>query len=386
LKIYDIAILGCGASCLAFVNFIDNKNIAIIDANHIIAPKMKISGGGRCNITNKNVSKMNYLGDQEFIESILKSFSNKDLINFLELNNIDISLENKIVNGQYFGKKSTDIIDKLSINIDQKSLFLNHKITNVKKITIKEEEYFEIITSKKSFISKKLIVATGGLSYSTLNASDIGFKIAQNFGHKINNLNPALVGFTVQKEQFWFKKLSGISVYCKVCINNKNFLGNILFTHKGCSGPVILNSSLYWSKGNISIDFLPNVDLESLLTNSNKKISTIIPIAKRFLQEFLLAIDVEDKPISKLTQKDKDKLFLLKNYIFSPAGNFGYTKAEVTKGGVETSQINPNTMESLLQKNLYFLGEVLDVTGELGGYNFQFAFSSAKVCASSINT
>jgi predicted Rossmann fold flavoprotein len=386
LKIYDIAILGCGASCLAFVNFIDNKNIAIIDANHIIAPKMKISGGGRCNITNKNVSKTNYLGDQKFIESILNGFSNKDLINFLKSKNIDTSLENKIVNGQYFGKKSTDIIDKLSINIDQKSLFLNYKIIDVKKTIIKEEEYFEIITSKKSFISKKLIVATGGLSYSTLNASDIGFKIAQDFGHKINNLNPALVGFTVQKEQFWFKKLSGISVYCKVCVNNKNFLGNILFTHKGCSGPVILNSSLYWSKGNISIDFLPNVDLESLLTNSNKKISTIIPIAKRFLQEFLLAIDVEDKPISKLIQKDKDKLFLLKNYIFSPAGNFGYTKAEVTKGGVETSQINPNTMESLLQKNLYFIGEVLDITGELGGYNFQFAFSSAKVCASSINT
>jgi predicted Rossmann fold flavoprotein len=385
LKIYDIAILGCGASSLAFVNFIDNRNIAIIDANHIIAPKMKISGGGRCNITNKNVSKTNYLGDQEFIESILKSFSNKDLINFLKSKNINTSLEDKIVNGQYFGKKSTDIIDKLSINIDKKSLFLNHKIIDIKKITIKEEEYFEIITSKKSFISKKLIVATGGLSYSTLNASDIGFKIAKNFGHKINNLNPALVGFTVQKDQFWFKKLSGISVYCKVCVNNKNFLGNILFTHKGCSGPVILNSSLYWSRGNISIDFLPNIDLENLLKNSNKKISTIIPIAKRFLQEFLLAIDVEDKPISKLTQKDKDKLFLLKNYIFSPAGNFGYTKAEVTKGGVETSQINPNTMESLLQENLYFIGEVLDITGELGGYNFQFAFSSAKVCASSIN-
>ena len=185
------------------------------------------------------------------------------------------------------------------------------------------------------------------MSYPSLGATDIGFKIAQKFGHTIIAPNPALVGFTVQKDQFWFKNLSGLSLEdVEIKVEDKVCRGGMLFTHKGCSGPVILSTSLYWQKGQISIDFLPS-----------KK--SYLP--KRF---------------KKVIQNSK---FDIHNYSFSPAGNFGYTKAEVTKGGVDTNEIDVNTMESNLQKGLYFIGEVLDVTGELGGYNFQWAFSSGMV-------
>jgi predicted Rossmann fold flavoprotein len=192
------------------------------------------------------------------------------------------------------------------------------------------------------------------------------------------------VGFTVQKEQFWFKNLSGLSTPVFTFVEGKSFEGSLLFAHKGCSGPVILTTSLYWKKGKIAIDFLPKQKLEKLLTG-NKIISTALPLPKRFMQEFLTSIELEDKSISKLTIDEKERLKLLKYYEFPPAGNFGYTKAEVTKGGVNTNEINHNSFESLKQKDLYFIGECLDITGELGGFNFQIAFSEAFVCAKELN-
>ena len=153
----------------------------------------------------------------------------------------------------------------------------------------------------------------------------------------------------------------------------------IYFTHKGISGPVVLTGSLYWKKGKISLDFLPNNDLKKLLDKKVKKqISSQISLPKRFIAEFLDSIHVDDKPIYKLKKDEIEKLEVLKNYEFAPAGNFGFTKAEVTKGGINTDEIDALTFESKLQKDLYFIGEVLDVTGELGGYNFQWAFSSAN--------
>lgn len=228
-----------------------------------------------------------------------------------------------------------------------------------------------------------MIIATGGVSYPKIGATDIGFKIAQSFGHKIEKLNPALVGFTVQKDEFWFKNLSGISLTADIKVEDKTFRDSLLFTHKGVSGLGVLSASLYWQKGQIEIDFLPKYPLDKFLKNSQKQITTLLPLPKRFTKEFLKSIDLEDKPIYKLTDNEKDRLKKLKNYSFAPAGNFGYSMAEVTKGGVSTDEINPNSMESKLIKNLYFIGEVVDVTGELGGYNFQWAFSSAFVCANS---
>lgn len=377
--IFDIAIIGAGASGLMLASLLKNSNICIIDSNPKIGAKIKVSGGAKCNITNKNVTEHNYLGDDAFVKSVLKEFSNRDLCDFLRKQELDFKINEKIVKGTYFCNTSQDVIDMFAKLIRGKKLFLNSEV-----ISIDFENHYKIKTNNQLIEAKKVVIASGGLSYTSLGASSLAFDVAKKFGHKVNSLNPALVGFTVQKDQFWFKNLSGISLYVKSFVENKSFEGNILFAHKGITGPVILNSSLYWKKGKMSLDFLPNKSFKSFL-KGNKNISSSFNLPKRFMQEFLKSIGLEDKSISSLSKEELSKLEVLKNYEFAPAGNFGYTKAEVTKGGVEVDEIDVKSMESKIQKDLYFLGEALDVTGELGGYNFQFAFSSAFVCAKGLN-
>ena len=360
-------------------SLLENKNICLIDNNPKIGAKIKVSGGAKCNITNKKVTANNYLGDSEFVKSVLNDFSNDDLIVFLKKQNLDFKINEKIVKGTYFCNTSQDVIDMFSKLIKDKRVLLNTKVSD-----IEFDNFYKIKTNNQTIEAKKVVIASGGLSYQSLGASGIAFDVAKKFGHKINALSPALVGFTVQKEQFWFKDLSGISVFVKALVENKSFEGNILFAHKGITGPVILNSSLYWKKGKMSLDFLPNKTFKSFL-KGNKNISSSFNLPKRFMQEFLKAIELDDKPISSLNPQELKKLEVLKNYEFAPAGNFGYTKAEVTKGGVCVSEIDKKTMQSKLQKDLYFLGEALDITGELGGYNFQFAFSTAYICAKELN-
>jgi predicted Rossmann fold flavoprotein len=369
--IYDIAIIGAGASGLMSASFMPTKNIAIIDGNSKIGLKILASGGGKCNVTNKNVTSENYLGDKEFVKKTLDSFTQHELLEFLDKFNLQLEIRKY---GQYFCKKSA----KDLVNIFEKLTSHCHFFMNSKVLHVKHNEHFEIKTQNKTIKAKKLIVASGGISYTSIGASPIGYEIAKSFGHSVIVPTPALVGLTVQKEQFWMKKLSGISFNAKLSVENKVLESDLLFTHKGISGPVVLSGSLYWKKGKISFDFLPNRDLQKILDKKSKKqISSQLPLPKRFVTEFLGSIGVEDKPINKLKNEDLKKLEVLKNYEFAPAGNFGFTKAEVTKGGVCTDEIDSDTFESKLQKNLYFIGEVLDVTGELGGYNFQWAFASA---------
>jgi predicted Rossmann fold flavoprotein len=336
--IFDIVIIGAGASGLMAATRFKNETVCIIDSNDKIGAKIKISGGAKCNITNEFMSTNNFLGNKEFVQKNLDQFDEKDLLNFLNENGVYPTMNPKIVKGTYFCNSSSEVIAMFEKLISHCQVRLNTKVLDVEY-----EKNFIVKTNQGELIGKKLIVASGGLSYASIGASDIGFKIAEKFGHTINKLDPALVGFTVQKDQFWFKELSGLSIDVKIKVLNKTVEGKMLFTHKGCSGPAILTTSLYWKKGNISIDFLPNKD-------------SYLP--KRFKQQI------------------KDLDIDLHNYIMSPAGNFGYTKAEVTKGGIEIEEVKDN-FESKLQNNLYFIGEVLDVTGELGGYNFQWAFGSA---------
>ncbi len=337
--IYDVVIIGAGASGLMAATTIKNKTVCIIDKNPKIAQKIKISGGSKCNITNKYMNSSYYLGDEHFISNTLKSFDEKQLLSFLNKNGVNPKIDEKIVKGTYFCNSSEDVINmfkKLTTHCEFK--------LNADVFDVEYTDCFILKTDGATIKAKQLIVASGGLSYPSLGATDIGFKIAQKFGHKIITLNPALVGFTVQKDQFWFKELSGLSVDVRMKVQDKTIEGKMLFTHKGCSGPAVLSVSLYWQKGSLSIDFLP-------YQNSY--------LPKRFRKAI------------------KDKDIDIHNYIISPAGNFGYTKAEVTKGGIDTSELKDN-FESKLCKNLYFIGEVTNVTGELGGYNFQWAFSSAR--------
>ncbi len=380
MKIYDVIILGAGASGLMCASHLDDKlDVAIVDGNDKVAKKLKISGGGKCNITSVNVNEYNYDGDEELISYALSVFSKDDLLNFLDVNGVEPELRK---NRYYFCKNSSDeIIDILKLKSKKADILLHREIFTIKK----ENEIFNVMTSKGLLQSKKLVVATGGKSFKTLGASEIGLEIAKNFGINVKEFSPALVGLTLQKEQFWMKELSGLSAYVHIAVNEKILKEELLFAHKGISGPVVLSASLYWKKGNISIDFLPNDDIVELIQGSKKLISSVIPLPKRLSKAILKALEVEDGECKKITQTIKEKLLKIHKYEFSPAGNFGFSKAEVSRGGVLAGELDIYTLESKAIKGLYFIGEVVDVTGELGGYNFQWAFSSAVVCANKLN-
>jgi len=379
MKIYDIVILGAGASGLMCAsNLSKKKSVAIIDGNDRVAKKLKISGGGKCNITNSSVSLNNFDGNQELLAGVLKRFSKDNLLQFLDRNRVALELRK---NRYYFCQNSSDdIIDVLKRGVKHSELFLNHTIIQVKKL----HDNFEVKTNNGVFQAKNIVVATGGKSFKTLGASEIGLDIAKNFGIKVKEFSPALVGLTVQKEQFWMRELSGLSCYVEIKVEDRIINEEMLFAHKGISGPAILSASLYWQKGELSIDFLPNQKIIELVSSSKKLLSSTIPLAKRLSKALLEAVEVEDKECKKLTKEDKEKLKKIHDYSFSPAGNFGFTKAEVSRGGVLSSELDFKTLESKYEKGLYFIGEVVDMTGELGGYNFQWAFSSAYLCAKSL--
>jgi len=376
MEIRDVIILGAGASGLMYAAHLDrNLDVAIVDANERCAKKLKISGGGKCNITNKYVDVKNFDGDDEFIRSVLHRFGRDDMLKFLEDNKIELELRK---NRYYFCKRSSeDVINVLKRKTSFVKFYLDTIILDVKKV----DELFEVKTNKGTLKSYSLVVATGGESYKNIGASDIGLKIAKSFDIEVKSFTPALVGLTLQKQEFWMKELSGLSCYVNIKVDDRSIKEEMLFAHKGISGPAVLSASLYWKKGNISIDFLPNKNILDLINGSKKLISSVIPLPKRLSKALLKAIDVDDIECRKINSKMKEKLVRIHSYIFAPAGNFGFTKAEVSRGGVVVDEIDFETFEAKKVKKLYFIGEVVDVTGELGGYNFQWAFGSGMICA-----
>ena len=379
MKIYDVLIIGGGASGLMCASYLNKElHIGIINNNEKLAKKLKISGGGKCNITNKFVDIKNFDGDEAIISNVLSEYSKDDLLKFLKQNNIALELRK---NRYYFCKiSSDDIINVLKNKTRHIENILNTTVVEVKKI----DNIFEIKTSRGILKSKILVIASGGKSFANLGASDIGLNIAKSFDIKVKEFQPALVGLTLQPAQYWMKELSGLSCYVNIKIEDRVIKEEMLFAHKGISGPAILSASLYWKKGNISIDFLPNENIFELIKGTKKLLSSVIPLPKRLVRLILKALDVEDIGCKKLNSKYKENLQAIHSYKFAPAGNFGFTKAEVSRGGILAEELDINNLESKKIKNLHFIGEVVDVTGELGGYNFQWAFSSAVVCASSI--
>jgi len=379
-EIIDVVIIGAGASGLMVVSQLEeNITYLLLEKNPKIGAKIAISGGGKCNITNQSVEAEDYLADRYFIDEVLREFDQYTLLDWLERNSLTPHLRDS---GEYFCQNSSrELINIFMRNIDRERIILNRVVEDV----YKKDDIFQIkCSNRKSYRAKSLVIASGGLSFPSIGATDIGFKIASSFGHKVKELAPALVGLTLQREQFFFKELSGTSTDVIVRVGERELKGDILFTHRGISGPVILDTSLYWRRGDIEIDFLPNFEIEPH-HNSKKIISTILPLPKSLSKALLKELNIEDIQLCRLNKLERDRLSSIKSYKFSPAGNFGYKKAEVTRGGVSTDEVNSKTMMSRVSKNLYFTGEVLDVTGRVGGYNFQWAFSSAVVCAKSLN-
>ena len=380
MKNYDVLILGAGASGLmCAANLSKRLKVGIVDQNSEVAKKLKISGGGKCNITNAFVESKHYLGDEELLQSVLKKFSRDRLLDFLQRNQVSLELRK---NRYYFCKESAqEIIKVLLRGTKHSELILGKKIIELTKT----DDKFELLTDKGSYIAKKVIIATGGESFKNIGATDIGLEIAKKFDIAVQRFEPALVGLTLQKEQFWMKELSGLSCFVRIKVMDRMIEEEMLFAHKGISGPAVLSTSLYWKKGDIEIDFLPFENVSELVKKGGKKLfSSVMPLPKRLSKALLKAIDFDDKECSKIGKNDLRELEKLHHYTFSPAGNFGFSKAEVSRGGVLAEEISAKTLESKKVKGLYFIGEVVDITGELGGYNFQWAFSSAYVCAKSI--
>jgi len=370
---HKIIIIGGGASALMLASLLPKNSAVIIESNPKIGAKLLVSGGGKCNITNRHMGTKYFLANRDFIEPTLKLFNENDLLHWLKYHKLTPTLRKE---SQYFCKNSAkELVDIFSNESKKQKLLLNEKVLTVTK----RGDFFTVKTDKRSLTSTTVIIASGGLSFPRLGASSIGYNIAQSFGHTIIKTAPALVGFTVQKEQFFFKELSGASTDVEIKVGDSLCKGALLFTHKGLSGPAVLDTSLYWEKGKIEIDFLPQFSWKTI-QGSKKQISSLLPLPKRITKAFLVQLELEDKPFNKMTCEEMDKLQLLEHYSFSPAGTFGYSKAEVTKGGVDTCEIDAQTMMSHKVKGLYFIGEVLNVTGRLGGYNFQWAFSSAYTC------
>jgi len=370
----NITIIGGGASALMLASLLPKNSAAIIESNAKPGAKILVSGGGKCNITNVLMGTQYFLGDKVFIQQVLKNFNEKALLQWLQRQNLLPVLRKET---QYFCKDSAkELLDIFLKESRKQKVLLNEKVIEVSK----RGELFSIRTNKRTLNSKYVVVASGGLSFPRLGASPIGYEIAESFGHTIQKTAPGLVGFTVQKDQFFFKELSGLSTEVEINVGENSCKGALLFAHKGISGPAVLDASLYWEKGKIEVNFLPNFSLQSLKC-SKKQLSSLLPMPKRLTKAFLVQLSLNDKTGNKLTLDDINKLDTLRTYSFAPAGTFGYSKAEVTKGGVSTDEIDAYTMKSKRVEGLFFTGEVLDVTGRLGGYNFQWAFSSAYTCA-----
>ena len=415
-------IIGAGAAGLFLAANLRGKSVAILEKNATPGKKILASGGGRCNVTNRRIDASNYLGDADFVKNILKNLDFKDVLNFF-----GVLKFNEQKQSQFFCESGAkDVLGVLlkcarqsgaqifcgvcvkgarKISTDENGDFLDASLAeeakfdseNLQDFKSEQAEIFEVLAENgDKFYAKNLIVASGGLSYKSLGASDIGYEIARSFGIKVIPPAPALVGFTVQKEEFWFKNLSGvcfpaeISVACasKNAANReqkmpRKFAGDILFTHKGISGPAVLNASLFWQKGLIAINFCPNFSIETA-QKSKKQLSTILPLPRRFTLEFLRAAGLSDKPYGEYKADEAVKISRLFAYEFAPAGTFGFERAEVTKGGVNTDALDVNCGRGGTG-GLYFIGEVLNVTGMLGGYNLHFACACAANLAKRLN-
>ncbi|MEN8147307.1 MAG: aminoacetone oxidase family FAD-binding enzyme [Campylobacterota bacterium] len=380
-KIYDVMILGAGASgmmCAAQLNELSDLSVLVVEGNEKAAKKLKISGGGKCNITNVNVSAHNYLGDEQLIESIFSQFSKEDLLEWLAERGVIPVIRKE---QYYFCADSSDEIISLLERASQKTKY----VFNTKINSLSKSELFELTTDRGCFKARRVVIATGAKSFASLGASEIGLELAKHFGHTVKPFTPALAGLTLQAKEFWMKELSGISFPAEVQVGEKVLCEDMLMTHRGLSGPVILSASLYWNSGEVSMNFLPDSDLTGFMRNNRKLLSTALPLPKRFTQALLTETGIKDRPCNRYKEEELQQLrTALQHYTFAPAGSYGFSKAEVCKGGVRSDDINAWTLESNIVEGLYFAGEVLDVTGELGGYNFQWAFSSAVAVAKNI--
>jgi predicted Rossmann fold flavoprotein len=394
---YDVIIIGGGAAGLfcAIEAGKRGRKVLVIEHNPHVGRKIIISGGGRCNFTNIYTSAENFISQNpHFCKSALARFTPQDFVELVKKHGIDF-YEKKL--GQLFcSGSSLQIVEMLlteckranveirlecSVKEVSKSYKLDARCARDSRQDV--GGMFQIETNQGNFSSENFVIACGGLSIPKIGASDFGYRVARQFGLKIIETSPALVPFIFQNDfPAGFKKLAGISLDVSVSAENTTFCENILFTHRGLSGPAILQISSYWKPGEkISINLLPDLDILKILLESRESRKNLVNFLSELLPSRFAEVwsneHFESKPLKGFSEKELGRVAeKLSSWEICLNETEGYVKAEVTAGGVSTDELSSKTMESKRVNGLFFIGEVVDVTGWLGGYNFQWAWSS----------
>ena len=391
---YDVIIIGAGAAglfCAAQAGQ-RGKRVLLLDNGKKPGRKILMSGGGRCNFTNLYTEPAAYLShNPHFCKSALARYTQWDFIGLV--NQYGIAYHEKTLGQLFCGDSAQQIVDLLMAECEkgQVTLRLRSEVLAVSR----EEAGWLVKLNGAEVLAEKLVIASGGLSMPGLGASPFGYRLAEQFGLRVYPTRAALVPFTLHKpllEQL--QTLSGVSLPTVIeAENGKRFKEAMLFTHRGLSGPSVLQISSYWQPGEfVTIDLSPELDLDAFINeerqarpNQSLKNTLAKPLPKR-LVEVLQALGlVPEVTLKQLNSKQQRELTdTLHRWRVQPNGTEGYRTAEVTLGGVDTTQLSSKTMEARDVPGLYFIGEVVDVTGWLGGYNFQWAWSSAWACAQAL--
>jgi predicted Rossmann fold flavoprotein len=381
----DVLIVGASAAGLMCAIEAGKRGRKVMVLDHANKPGKKIlmSGGGRCNFTNQDVSASNFIShNPHFCKSALSRYTQWDFITMV--NDHHIPYHERDLGKLFCDDSAKDILDMLLAECDKADVNIQLDC-NIKNINKTDDSVFVIRSSSGNFQTSSLVMACGGLSIPKMCASPLGYQLAEQFDHHIWPTTAGLVPFTLQpddKEKF--AKLSGIAAESIVSNDRMQFKENILFTHRGLSGPAILQISSYWKPGeSININLLPDLDVEDFLkiqksSHANTKLKTVLSdvLPKRVLMTFL-GEDTVNQPLQIIShERIREIAVQLQQWQIKPNGTEGYRTAEVTLGGVDCDELSSKTMESSKVPGLYFIGEVVDVTGWLGGYNFQWAWSS----------
>ena len=385
----DVVIIGAGGAGMmcAIEAGKRGRRVLLVDHAEKLGEKIRISGGGRCNFTNLDARPENFLsGNPDFCRSALARYTPRDFIALVEKHSIAWH-EKKL--GQLFCDGSAQqIIDMLKTECDNAHVqwCMPAKVTSIEK-----RERFLITTDRGKFESASLVIASGGLSIPRIGASPFGYRIAEQFGLEVTALRPALVGLTFAPESLaQFADLSGISVDALVSCGGASFRENLLVTHRGLSGPAILQISSYWRPGlELSVNLLPDLDALAILDSAQvaeKPLAKVLGefLPQRFAQRWV-DVNFDNQPLKRFgAPRLREIAQRLHDWRIRPSGTVGYKKAEVTLGGIDTGELSSKTLEARNVPGLYFIGEVVDVTGLLGGYHFQWAWASGHAAGQAV--
>ena len=390
----DVIIIGAGAAGLmcALTAAQRGRKVLVIDHANKAGKKIFMSGGGRCNFTNMYSEPSNFLSkNPHFCKSALARYTQWDFLEMVQRHQITYH-EKKL--GQLFcDNKASDILEMLLKECAEAgaTIQLNTPVTRIQA----NDKGFTLQCNKQTLNCKSLVIASGGLSIPTLGATGYGYQVAEQFGHRILPTRAGLVPFTITDPQLkeFCSALSGTSIDdCVVQCNGQSFKEDLLFTHRGLSGPVILQISSYWQPGDsIEIDLLSDRDasawlLEQQAQHPNLELKTVLSECfTRKMAQLLCEHWFSNTPLKQYNSKQLSAIGeQLNHWRLTPSGTEGYRTAEVTLGGVDTKEVSSKTMQSQKQDNLYFIGEVLDVSGHLGGFNFQWAWASGHAAGSAV--